>query len=144
MLRFAYPARLRSEPEGGFTVTFPDLPEAITHGSDKADALIQAVDCLDEAIANRIAMKLAIPPPGQAKRGCEAVLPSALMAAKAALYMAAKSAGVSNLELARRLGCDEKEVRRILDPRHTTKISRIDEALGVLGKRLIVAMVDAA
>jgi len=33
---------------------------------------------------------------------------------------------------------------RILDPRHTTKISRIDEALGILGKRLIVAMDDAA
>jgi antitoxin HicB len=144
MLRFAYPARLRREPEGGFTVTFPDMPEAITHGSDKARALIQAADCLDEAIANRIVMKLAVPPPGQPRGGCEAVLPSALMAAKAALYMAAKSAGVSNLELARRLGCDEKEVRRILDPRHTTKITRIDQTLAVLGKRLIVAMHDAA
>jgi len=143
MRNFIYPARLHPEPEGGFTVTFSDIPEAITHGVDRYDALIQAADCLDEAIANRIALKLDIPEPSRIKRNQAPVSLPALMAAKAALYLAVKEQGISNLELARRLGCDEKEVRRMTDPRHPTKIGRIDEALATLGLRLVVSL-DAA
>jgi antitoxin HicB len=42
------------ETEGGFVVTFQDVPEAITQGEDFADALAQASDALEEAIAGRI------------------------------------------------------------------------------------------
>jgi antitoxin HicB len=66
------------------------------------------------------------------------------MAAKAALYLAMREAKMSNVELARKLGCDEKEVRRMLDPRHPTKLLRIKEALDVLGKRLVVGVEEAA
>jgi antitoxin HicB len=45
---------------------------------------------------------------------------------------------------ARRLGNDEKEVRRILDPRHPTKLPALTEALHVLGKRLVIAVEEAA
>jgi antitoxin HicB len=41
------------------------------------------------------------------------------------------------------LGSDEKEIRRMLDPRHPTKLPRIDAALAVLGRRLILG-VEAA
>jgi antitoxin HicB len=47
------------------------------------------------------------------------------MAAKAALYLAMREAGITNAQLARKLGCGEKEVRRMLDPRHPTKLPRI-------------------
>ena len=46
--------------------------------------------------------------------------------------------------LAARLECDEKEVRRMLDPRHPTKLPRIEQALVALGKRLVVSVEDAA
>lgn len=62
----------------------------------------------------------------------------ALMAAKAALYMAMQEAGITKVQLAGRMGCDEKEIRRLLDPRHHSKIGRIEAALEALGKRLIV------
>ena len=39
----------------------------------------------------------------------------ALTAAKAALYLTLRETGISKSELAARLGCDEKEVRRLLD-----------------------------
>ena len=35
----AYPVDLEEQPEGGFTVTFADVPEAITHGRDRDEAL---------------------------------------------------------------------------------------------------------
>src|ERR1035437_3735613 len=46
-----------------------------------------------------------------------------------------ESVGMTNLQLARELGCDEKEVRRMLNPRHPTKLPRIKEALDVLRLR---------
>lgn len=69
---------------------------------------------------------------------------AAPMAAKAALYLTIKDAGLSNLQLARKLGIDEKEIRRLLDPRHSTKLARIAEVLGRLGKRMTISLEDAA
>src|SRR4051794_6167706 len=62
------------------------------------------------------------------------------MAAKAALYLAMREHGTTKAQLARKLGCDEKEVRRLLDPKHPTKLPRINEALDQLGKRLVVSV----
>jgi antitoxin HicB len=45
---------------------------------------------------------------------------------------------ISKIELAKRLKCDEKEVRRMLDPRHKSKIERIEATLESLGKQLVV------
>ena len=66
------------------------------------------------------------------------------MAAKAALYLAMGEAKISNSELAKRLHCDEKQVRRMLDPRHVTKLPRIQKALELLGKRLVLSLEEAA
>lgn len=66
---FVYPARLRQEPEGSCLVTFPDLPDAITQGDDRDDALDMAADCLAETIGARIAERGDVPAPSPAKRG---------------------------------------------------------------------------
>jgi antitoxin HicB len=55
-----------------------------------------------------------------------------------------REAKVKNTELARRLHCDEKEVRRMLDPRHPTKLPRVQQALEALGKHLIVSLEEKA
>jgi hypothetical protein len=47
-------------------------------------------------------------------------------------------------ELARRLGVHERVVRRMLEPRHSTKAERIQAALAVLGKQMTVEVRDAA
>lgn len=140
MRGFQYPVTLVREKRGGFTVRFRDLPEAITSGTDRSDALIQAADCLEEAIAGRILDHLEIPWPSKARKNQALVAVPAPTAAKAALYLAMRESRIKNTELARRLGCDEKEVRRMLDPRHPTKLPRIHRALEVLGRRLLVSM----
>jgi len=38
--------------------------------------------------------------------------------AKAALYVAMQDAGITKVQLAKRLGVDAKEVRRLLDPHY--------------------------
>lgn len=144
MRRFQYPATLVPERGKGFTVRFADLPEAITSGLDRREALVQAADCLEESIAGRITDGLEIPKPSAPRRNQIVVAVPAPTAAKAALYVAMREARISNTALARRLGCNEKEVRRMLDPRHPTKLPRIQLALELLGKRLVVSMEKAA
>lgn len=145
MQNFIYPANLiPDKKEGGFVVKFVDLPEAITQGENVQDALLEAADCLEEAIANRIAMDYPIPSPAKSKSGQYTVPLHSQMAAKAALYLAIREIGISKVELARKLGCDEKEVRRLLDPHHSSKIPRIEAALSVVGKQLVVGIQTAA
>jgi len=142
---FVYPARFeRGDKSGVLVITFRDVPEAITQGKGEKDAIWQATDCLEEAIAGRIADGREIPKASRAARGERLIPIPAPMAAKAALYLAMREAGITNVQLARKLGCDEKEVRRMLDPRHPTKLPRIKEALEVFGKRLVVSVEEAA
>jgi antitoxin HicB len=142
---FVYPARFeRGDKSGVIVITFRDIPEAITQGTGVKDALWQAADCLEEAIAGRIADGREIPQASPAARSERLIPVPAPMAAKAVLYFAMKEAAIANTELARKLGCDEKEVRRMLDPRHPTKLPRIQQALDLLGKRLVVSVEEAA
>ena len=60
------------------------------------------------------------------------------MAAKAAFVLAFRESGLSRLSIARRLGVNEKVVRRMLDPRHHTAANRLHKALRSLGRELIV------
>ena len=145
MRTFVYPARFeRGDKPGVLVIAFRDVPEAITQGNGERDALWQAADCLEEAIAGRIADGGAIPKASKAARGERLIPVPAPMAAKAALYLAMREAGMTNVQLARKLGCDEEEVRRMLDPRHPTKLPRIKDALDVFGKRLVVSVEEAA
>ncbi|MBN2854938.1 MAG: type II toxin-antitoxin system HicB family antitoxin [Halothiobacillaceae bacterium] len=136
MHQFTYPATLvPDEIDGGFTVIFRDLPEAITQGDTIEECLLEAADCLEEAIAARIDDGLAIPAPSEANKD-EKLIPVPLQTAmKAALYLAMREMGISKAELARRLQVDEKEARRILDPRHGTRLPMLERALTALGKR---------
>lgn len=141
MQNFCYPVTLTpGDKPGRLTVTFRDVPEAITWGDGLNDALWQAADCLEEAVAGRIRRGDSIPVPSRPKPGQPLVPVPAPTALKAALYLAMCQSQISKMELARRLGCDEKAVRRLLDPRHHSQIRAIQQALQVLGKRLVVGV----
>lgn len=141
---FTYPVTLTpDEIDGGFVVTFEDVPEAITQGETVAEALTEAADALEEAIAGRIRRGDLIPEASPAMDRPQIPVP-AQTAAKAALYLALRETGISKSELAIRLECDEKEVRRLLDPRHPSKLPRIQKALALLGKGLSIRLVDEA
>jgi antitoxin HicB len=141
MDQFVYPAALTPDvQDGGFVVTFVDIPEAITQGNDVPEALHQAADCLEEALAGRIRRHDDIPVPSPVRAGHYAVAVPAQTAAKAALYVALRQTQLTQVELAARLHCDEKEVRRLLDPRHASKLSRMEAALALLGQQLVIGV----
>lgn len=144
MSSFSYPARFERDEDGRRVVHFPDFPEAHTDGENLKEAFEEAVDCLGSAIAFRIAEKAAVPSPSAPKRGHRLVPVPLWIAGKLALYRAMREQGVNNSELARRLGVRETVVRRMLDPDHATKAERLQAALAVLGKHLLIAVQDAA
>src|SRR5881392_934657 len=140
METLAYAVRLEPAKEGGYIVTCRDLPEVITQGDDLEDALAQASDAMDEAFAARIDDGEDFPNASVLRKGEYIVPPSADLSAKVALYLAMNEAAISKVELARRLQVDEKEVRRLLDPHHSSKLPRMEEALHILGKRLVLSL----
>ena len=142
MQRFTFPVVLTPDKkDGGFVVTCRDVPEVVTQGESVEDAISEAAGALEAAIEMRIEDGLGIPAPSATKRGEHlACLPIAT-AMKAALYVSMQEQNVSKAELARRLGLDEKEARRMLDPKHGTKVPALERALHALGKRIELVVV---
>ncbi|MGH8809723.1 MAG: type II toxin-antitoxin system HicB family antitoxin [Noviherbaspirillum sp.] len=143
MTRFQYPVLLTVAKEGGFVVTCRDLPQLITQGEDEQDALEQAADAMDEVFATYMIEGIDFPTPSKGKRREHLVAPPAETMAKAALYVAMRAAGVSKTQLAKQLGVDEKEVRRLLDPHYRSKLPRLAHAISLLGQRLVIALEPA-
>ena len=121
-------------------VTCRDLPPLITQGEGEQDALAQAADAMDEVFATYIIEGIEFPEPSKARRREGLAAPPAGTLAKAALFVAMREAGISKLQLARQLGVDEKEVRRLLDPHYGSKLPRIAEAISLLGQRLVIGL----
>jgi antitoxin HicB len=143
-MEFIYPATIEDDGDGNLLVTFRDLPFAATEGRPLSEALNEARDCLDEAIASYMANAEDIPEPSWPRKAEYPIRLPAQTAAKAALYIAVRKTGISNAKLARRIGVNEKEIRRMLDPRHATKLPQIEMALAALGHQLSVTMETAA
>lgn len=139
MREFMYPATIEEE-KGFFTVSFRDLPFALTDGKSHDKALEEATDCLSEALASCILDNEEIPEPSKAEKGEVLVAPSALIAAKAALYVAARESGLNKTALAKKLQVSEAVGRRLLNPRYQTKIVNIDNALKSMGKTMVISM----
>jgi len=79
-------------------------------------------------------------PAASPARGRPLVRLAPLVAAKAELFKAMRCAGIDEAELARRLGIAAKDVDRLFSIRHKTRLDRIEAALGVLGRRLVVSV----
>jgi antitoxin HicB len=138
-----YPATLIPDPDGGFTVTFRDVPEAITEGDTRDDALLRAEGALESALAMYIAVKEPLPASSEAEAG-EAMVPlSALGMAKTALYDAMREQGVGRAELARRLRWHLPQVSYLLDLRYASRMQHVEAALAALALRLIVDVARA-
>lgn len=61
MNKLFYPAIFHKAEEGGFWITFPDLPECMTQGDDMQQAYEMAIEALGLAITAREAEQEEIP-----------------------------------------------------------------------------------
>lgn len=139
---FMYPVTLTPDKEdGGFVVTFADIPEAITQGATEAEALAAAKDALESALDFYFEDKRAVPEPSKTKRGQHAIELPASLSAKVLLLNEMIRQQVRPVELARRLNTTPQEVNRLTNVRHTSRIDGIAAALQALGKHLDMRVV---
>lgn len=139
-ITFAYPLLFKSE-EGGWVITCRDLPELVSQAAKGEDRVEVAEGALQAAIEGRLLLKRELPIPSAA-RGDEVMVTLPVeTATKAALHLMVAEEKVSKSDLARRIDLDEKEVRRLLDPQHSSKVPRIADALAAYGRRLQISVV---
>jgi antitoxin HicB len=128
MKTYDYAFRFTKE-DNGWVITCRDLPEAISQADSNENRIDIAEGCLQAALESRIQDNEPLPVASKSRRGEVMINSPATTVAKVALYDAMSEAGISKIELARKMGIDEKEVRRMLDTAHGTKLPRIAEAL---------------
>lgn len=63
MNKMFYPAIFHTAEEGGFWVSFPDIPECLTEGDDMSKAYEMAVDALGLALDYMFEHEEAVPEP---------------------------------------------------------------------------------
>ncbi len=136
-----YPALFKPAKEGGFVVTFRDIPEAITQGDTKQEAEAMAQDVLTSSMDFYFEDNRPVPLPSQPRKGeCLVTLPPSVVA-KVYLLNEMLAQGVGSTELARRMGVIPQEANRIVDFHHRTKIDTLANALAVLGRRMDIILV---
>jgi antitoxin HicB len=143
MRSYVYRAEFERGSRRGIVVSFPDVPEAITEARDMADARAMAEEALGLALLSYLERGMPLPKPRAKGRKLVEIAVAPDMAAKLAVLESFSASGITKSELARRIGKDEKEVRRILDPKHPTKLPAMTAALRALGKRLVVGVMEA-
>jgi antitoxin HicB len=135
-----YPVRLTPAEEGGFVVTFRDIPEALTQGDDVEEALAMAKDALVTAMDFYFEDKRPVPKPSALEAGEQVVELPPSLASKILLLNEMVLQRVTPSELARRMGTIPQEINRLIDLNYMTKIDRVAQALAALGKRLELAV----
>ncbi len=136
-----FPVNLTPDKDdGGFVVTFPDVPEAITQGDSVEEALAMAQDALETALEFYFEDKRAVPVPSKPKRGQNVIQLSASLSAKILLLNEMVIQNIRPAELARRLNTTPQEVNRLTNLRHTTRIDGIAAALHAMGRHLEISV----
>jgi len=135
-MAFGYRYTLERQTNGWWLVRFPAIPEALTEGTTQQEARANAVDCVITALEGYMKSGKPLPrqPSGRAGRD-RAVLPS-LVTAKLAVYETMRTRRWSKLKLAKQLGVPENSIRRLLNLRHNSHMTMIDQALAAMNAEL--------
>ncbi len=129
---WAYPAAFKKQREGGYVVTFTDLP-GVTEGETEEEAAANAVDLLETALSFYIDDRKPLPAASKLKSGERLVGLSSLGMAKVALYEVMQERGMKRADLARLLGVHQPQVDRLLDLTHASQIEQVQRALLAAG-----------
>ncbi|MBV9508383.1 MAG: type II toxin-antitoxin system HicB family antitoxin [Acidobacteriia bacterium] len=134
-----YPVKLRRDTNGSILVEAPDLPEVHTFGEDETEALMQARDAIETALAMYIDDRREIPAPSTGKRGWKYVTLPVGTEIKLELYRTMRKGRIGKAELARRMNCHLPQIDRLLDLTHNSRLDQLEAAFLVMGKHLSIS-----
>jgi len=133
-----YQAILDPQPEGGFTVTFPDLPEAITEGDSREEAVFNATEVLGLCLDVRMEQGEALPRPTRMDGGVWITPPASAQVA-IALRQIREAQGKTLSDMARLLGTSWPAAQRLERPNANPTLRQLDRAAAAVGKRLVLS-----
>lgn len=136
MNSFRYPALFEPNGEGGYIVSFRDVPEALTEGWSLEEAKNNALDALITSIEFYIEGNKPFPlPSSQQKDEVLINLPISIVAKVLLLNTMAKQ-HIRPIDLANKMKVRPQEINRIVDLKHNTKIDTIEKAFKALNLNL--------
>ena len=141
----SYPARFAADRRaGGYVISFPDVPEAVTQAESLEEGVDMAADCLEMVLAEYIRLGRPIPAPSRPKRGQRSIRLPLFVALKVELHNAWLQSGMKKAELARRLRIPRANVDRLFDLKRRSRPERIEDAFAALGKQVAIQVRDVA
>jgi len=139
-MNMAYPVTLTTYANGQMGASFVDVPEAVTAGNTEAQTLDRVQDALVVALSSYLDDGRPLPKPSKAKGGQRLVLVPPRAAIKLAINQAMRDQSMTQAQFGEKIGVDGKQVRRILDLDHESKLSQLESALAALGLVASVAI----
>ena len=125
-----YPVTLTPAPEGGYMVSFVDIPEALTQGETVAEAMEAAKDALLTAFDFYFEDNELIPLPSPLNSHDHFIEVPLSVASKVLLLNAFLQSEITQQELARRIGKPKQEITRLFNLHHATKIDAVQRGKG--------------
>ena len=139
---FSYPVELIDD-NGTVLVKFPDIPEAVTFGQDREEALARAVDALETALMIYIKKRWPLPKQSQLN-GKPGVSPTPLSCLKLALHQGMIEKNLKKTDLARMLACHMPQIDRLLDLNHESRLEQLERSLAAIGRYMVIEVRDIA
>ncbi len=143
-MKVAYPVRVWPEDSGFAVQGLPPLDNVITCGETKEEAVQNAVEALTGVLEAMLDDGLPIPDPPQTAEGAEDVVwiePEPSAAVPVLLRKAREAAGLTQMELARRLRVTYQAVQKWERAGANPTVATIQRVLRALGHRLELELV---
>lgn len=128
-----YPVTIKKDGNS-YSVSFPDIPEALSCGDSYEEALTEAADALMTAFEFYFEDERTVPLPSKVT-GEFINVPLSIWS-KVLLLNTMLEEHVSQADLAKRIGKKKQEMQRIINLGHNTKIDTLVSALEALGKKI--------
>ncbi len=140
-MKLVYFAEIKTDEDGRYFVSFPDLEEAITEGETLEEALFNAQEVLTLTLESRVDEGLEIPEPREhMNKSFYQVAPASRVQAAILMRLARQEKNKSLSELARILKTSWPAVQRLENPHHSPNLKRLDQAAAALGKNLVLSL----
>jgi antitoxin HicB len=143
-MAISYPVVIDKSNKGIVIASVPDVQGTISYGPDESSAVRNVREALTAILSSLVEDREEIPPPSRVKRGQPVVVVPPMVAAKIVLYRAMREQGLTQEDLARRLDCNARQVRRLLDPAHRSRFDLLEKALACVGKQIVFDFTDLA
>ncbi|MDR1453626.1 MAG: type II toxin-antitoxin system HicB family antitoxin [Candidatus Margulisbacteria bacterium] len=134
----AYPAHIWRETNNTYSVEFPDLPGCFTCADTYEAAVLAAHEALNGYLESLDSRKLSIPAPSRVAKNMVPVKPSLAVSFAITLKQEREKQGLTQKEVAKRLGVNWSAYQRIENPRRTNPtLTTVEKLQKVFGARLL-------